>query len=92
MLGAGVATILAAELKQTLHTKYDQACQNDNLFKMDPEYVKLAQIKSPESISAIAFATPPCMSENIAKAISNDNLCTSLINCFDIVPRFSKVT
>ena len=42
-------------------------------------------------IKAIALATPPCTSDSIADALAADELVLTVINGFDIVPRFSKV-
>ena len=44
------------------------------------------------SLSAIAYAMPPAVSESLAQAMSADDLCVSAVNSFDIVPRFSKAS
>ena len=48
-------------------------------------------VQIPNMLSAVTYATPPVMSENLASAVSLDKLNINVVNSFDIVPRLSKV-
>ena len=142
-LGAGVAVLIAAEMRNSVYdrlhvTQYNHSTgagtgsvdtivtataistTNDEYSNTTATYVEVTPTAPPynvtttatnstannstansntydmsrsiPSLSAIAYAMPPAVSESLAQAMSADDLCVSAVNSFDIVPRFSKVS
>lgn len=100
-LGAGVASFVITELKNSLHRQIGEFAAHANLTlhrDIAENYVTKSSsgeykinVQIPNMISAVTFATPPCMSENLADSVCKDKLSICVVNSFDIVPRLSKV-
>lgn len=113
-LGAGVASILAADLKNGLFRrrqlraslKIDPSEVNENDMLSDTKFVYLGldyenvhvqalQVADEHDlaplprVTAVCYATPPCVGENLANAFLEDKLVLSMINGDDIIPRLS---
>jgi pimeloyl-ACP methyl ester carboxylesterase len=74
-LGAGTAALLAAEFRNGLQ------------LLLSEKFI----LEGCPKISALAVSCPACVSETLSDAFAEDDLVLSVINGYDIVPRFSKV-
>lgn len=115
-LGAGVAALLVADLKNGLFRRQQlrTSLKNDpssidsfdeNELLSDSKFIYLGldhenvhvqgmniledEAKELPVVRAFCYATPPCVGENLATALLDDNLVISMINGDDIVPRLS---
>ena len=65
---------------------------NSNSKSGSDEKQYMIDVKIPSMISALAYATPPVMTDELAQTVGRDKLIVNIVNSFDIVPRISKVS
>lgn len=86
-LGAGIAALAAAEFQNGLRLSSNEQikskiwnnCHSSLWAKGNPN----------RAVSGICFATPPCVSSNIADMMLKDGVITNCINVYDVIPRSS---
>ncbi len=102
-LGAGVAALIAADLRSTIVQSQDKDRQLNadaaisshhaaNLSSLSDADVDGKKALEAHRISAVVFSCPAVVTENLAVAFVEDRLLINVVNGPDAVPRFSRFT